>query len=306
MSFDHPARLVGGILVLVGFAALYAWLVRRRTLNDLAYSNVAFFLEAAKPRRWVPRALQALWLVALGAVVLGAGGPHMQVLVPLHDGNVFIAIDTSGSMSSTDVFPTRAAAAKNAARAFLSQSPQGTKIGLITFSGNAEVVLPLTADRQAQIAALDQIPAPDGATAIGDALAMAGRLLPPRGHRVVILITDGVNNSGTDPMEVAQWMGAHHIPVYTIGIGTPAGGLIPGTDEEATIDENALRGYAQASGGAYSRAENAVQLRETLERLGRITSLQPKRVDASFGFAIAGALGMLLAFLAGFGLGRYP
>jgi hypothetical protein len=105
---------------------------------------------------------------------------------------------------------------------------------------------------------------------------------------------------------MAQWLGAHHIPVYTVGIGTPAGGLIPGTNEEATIDEDALRGYAQASGGAYARAENATQLHDALARLGRITSLQAKRVDASFGFAIAGALGMLAAFLAGFGLGRYP
>jgi Ca-activated chloride channel family protein len=105
---------------------------------------------------------------------------------------------------------------------------------------------------------------------------------------------------------MAQWLGAHHIPVYTVGIGTPNGGLIPGTNEEATIDEDALRSYAQVSGGAYARAENAMQLRDALARLGRITSLQSKPVDASLGFAIAGGLGMLIAFLAGFGLGRYP
>ena len=107
-------------------------------------------------------------------------------------------------------------------------------------------------------------------------------------------------------MEVAQWLGAHHVPVYTVGIGTPNGGLIPGTNEEATIDEEALRGYASASGGAYARAENAGQLRDALARLGRITSLTRKPVDASLGFTIGGALGMLAAFLAGFGLGRYP
>jgi Ca-activated chloride channel family protein len=120
------------------------------------------------------------------------------------------------------------------------------------------------------------------------------------------LITDGVNNTGTDPLEMAQYLGAHHIPVYTVGIGTPNGGLIPGTNEEATIDEEALRGYALASGGAYARAENATQLRDALARLGRVTSLTRKPVDASLGFTIGGALGMLAAFLAGFGLGRYP
>lgn len=306
MSVDHPLRLLLGLAGLVAFALLYELLARRVTARDLAYSNVAFFLEAAKPRRWIPRALQAFWIVALGALVLGISGPHLTVLVPVRDGSVFICIDTSGSMGSTDVFPTRAQAAKAAARAFIEESPQGTKIGIISFAGAAGVVAPLNADHQAVIAALDSIPLPDGATAIGDALKQAAQLLPATGHRVVILITDGVNNSGTDPMEIAQWLGAHRVPVYTVGIGTPNGGLIPGTNEEATIDEGALRAYADASGGAYARAENATQLRDALTRLGRITSLTRKPVDASFGFAVGGAVGMLLAFLAGFGLGRYP
>jgi Ca-activated chloride channel homolog len=303
---DHPLRLMLGLTAVVLFGAFYELLSRRVTARDLAYSNVSFFVESAKPRRWVPRALQALWIAALAALVLGISGPHLSVPVPVRDGSVFICIDTSGSMASTDVFPTRGQAAKAAARAFISESPAGTKIGIISFAGAAGVVQPLSADHQAVIAALDQVPLPNGATAIGDALKLAAQLLPAVGHRVVILITDGVNNSGTDPLEVAQWLGAHHVPVYTVGIGTPNGGLIPGTDEEATIDEDALRGYADASGGAYARAENATQLRDALARLGRITSVQRKPVDASLGFAVAGALGMVLAFLTGFGLGRYP
>jgi len=115
-----------------------------------------------------------------------------------------------------------------------------------------------------------------------------------------------VNNTGTDPLEMSRWLGAHHVPVYTVGIGTPSGGLIPGTNEEATIDEDALRSYAQAAGGAYARAENATQLREALARLGRVASVQRRPVDASLPVAIVGALGMLGAFLAGLGLGRYP
>ncbi|MBV8067898.1 MAG: VWA domain-containing protein [Candidatus Eremiobacteraeota bacterium] len=276
------------------------------TASQLAYSNIAFFTEAVKPRRWIPRVLQGVWIVAFAALVLGISGPHLTVPVAVRDGSVFICLDTSGSMASTDVFPTRAQASKAAARAFISDSPPGTRIGIISFAGGAGVVQPLSADHQAVIAALDEVPLPNGATAIGDALKLAAQMLPPNGHRVVILITDGVNNAGSDPTEVAQWLGAHHIPIYTVGIGTPNGGLIPGTNEEATIDEDALRGYAGASGGAYARAENATQLQDALARLGRVTSLQRKPVDASLGFAVAGALGMLFAFLTGFGLGRYP
>jgi Ca-activated chloride channel family protein len=306
VSIDHPARLALGIVCVAIFALLYAWLARRSTARDLAYSNIAFFVDAAAPRRWVPRALAALWIVALGAIALGVSGPHLTLLVPARDGSAFICIDTSGSMASTDVFPTRAKAAKAAARAFIAESPPGIRIGVISFAGAAGVVAPLSADHAAVAAELEDVPSPDGATAIGDALKLAAQMLPQLGHRVVILITDGVNNAGTDPQEIAQWLGAHHIPVYTIGIGTPSGGLIPGTNQEATIDEDALRGYALASGGAYSRAENAGELRDALARLGRITSLQRKPVDASLGLTVAGALGMLAAFLAGFGLGRYP
>lgn len=306
MSVDHPARLLVGVLAIALFAVLYNVLQRRVTARDLAYSNVAFFLEAAKPRAWIPRALQALWLVALALVVLAAARPHVALPVPVRDGDVFICIDTSGSMASTDVTPTRAQAAKAAARAFIAGSPAGIRIGIIAFSGAAGVVAPLSADHQAVSAALDEVPLPNGATAIGEALKLAAQQFPVKGHRVVILITDGVNNSGTDPMEMAQWLGAHHVPVYTVGIGTPQGGLIPGTTQEATIDEEALRSYAEASGGAYARAENATQLRDALARLGRITSLQSKPIDASLPLAVTGAAGMLIAFLFGFGSGRYP
>jgi Ca-activated chloride channel homolog len=306
MSIDHPFRLAAGVVAVVAFALLYDRLQRRVTSRDLAYSSVAFFVEAAKPRQWIPRALQALWLVALGGLVLGLSGPHVTLPVPVRDGAVFICIDTSGSMASSDVVPTRAQAAKAAAQAFIAESAPGTRIGIISFAGAAAVVAPLSANHETVISALDAVPLPDGATAIGDALKLAAQMFPPTGHRVVILITDGVNNSGSDPGEIAQWLGAHHIAVYTVGIGTSNGGLIPGTNEEATIDEGALRAYAAASGGAYARAENATQLRDVLARWGRVTSVQRKPVDASLGFTIAGALGMLGAFLAGFGLGRYP
>ena len=306
MTIEHPLRLGLGVVALVIFAALHAAFARRATTQDLAYSNIRFFAEAAKPRTWIPRALQTLWVVAFAALILGVGGPHLQLMLPAHDGSVFICIDTSGSMAATDVFPTRAEASKAAARAFIAESPSGTKIGIISFAGAAAVVVPLNADRQAVLSGLDEVPPPNGATAIGDALALAARMLPPSGHRAIVLITDGVNNSGSDPMEVSQRLGSRKIPVYTVGIGTPNGGLIPGTNEEATIDEDALQGYAQASGGAYARVENATQLRDALSNLGRTTSLQRKSIDASLPFAVAGALGMACAFLAGLGLGRYP
>ena len=150
------------------------------------------------------------------------------------DGSVFICIDTSGSMASTDVSPTRAGAAQNAARAFIQQAPAGIKIGLITFSGDGR------ADRAAQRKQRN-----DDRRARSDSGAQRrnrdrGRAATGRDHSSrraviasVVLITDGVNNTGVDPQEMAQYFGAHHVPIYTIGIGTPNGDVIGGE----TVDD---------------------------------------------------------------------
>ena len=107
-------------------------------------------------------------------------------------------------------------------------------------------------------------------------------------------------------MDSARALGAAHIPVYTIGIGTNSGALIPGTLQAAGIDEDALRAYAAATGGAYSRADDAVQLREALARLGRSTSLTHANLDVSLPLALAGAALMAITFLSGMAAGRYP
>jgi Ca-activated chloride channel family protein len=158
-------------------------------------------------------------------------------------------------------------------------------------------IVPPTRDRDQTRAGLAAIPAPNGATAIGDALALAQRMLPKNGHRVVVLITDGENNAGMDPLQQAKLLAARAVTLYTIGIGTNSGALIPGTLQEAGIDEDALRSYARVTGGAYSRAEDAVQLHQALERLGRTTSFQRGTVDISLQAAAAGALLMVTTFL---------
>ncbi len=304
MSFDHPAYLIPAVILAVAVCALLFAAQRRMTARDLVYSNVAFFTDAVTPRPWIGRAFNATWIVALTLGAFAVAGPHVRMPVPARDGSVFVCIDTSGSMESTDVTPTRAGAAKSAADAFIDASPRGTRVGIIAFSSGAAVIQPLSADRATVKSALDEIPTPNGATAIGDALQLAARNLPPAGHRVVILITDGVNNAGSDPQEMAAYLGAHHIPVYTIGIGTPNGDIIGG--EQSTIDEDALRSYADASGGAYARAENASQLRSALAHLGGVTMLQQRDVAMALPFAaIAGGL-LVLAMITGFATGRVP
>lgn len=306
MSFEHPLRLLFAALACAAFFVLYRALEARRSRTTLLYSNLAFVLAATQARPIFTRLLAVAWLSAAALLAIAVSGPRLSLWVPVKDGSAVLCIDTSGSMAAVDVAPSRAAAAKSAALAFVGNLPPGNRVAVVTFSNGAGVLQPLTRDPSMVRAALDGIPPPNGATAIGDALLAAGNALPTRGHRVVILITDGVNNRGEDPLAAAQALGAKHIRLFTIGIGTNGGSIIPGTNAEAAIDEDALRAYAAAADGTYARAGDAGALRETLAALGRTTALEVKRVDAALPAAIAGAALMIVTLITSMAAGRYP
>jgi Ca-activated chloride channel homolog len=304
VTFDSPLRLLIGLFVAVAIVLLYRRAERRADAQSLRYSNLDFLNHALQPRTWPLRALRAAFIAALAALVAGVAGPRILLPVNIPDGYVFICIDTSGSMASTDVAPTRAQAALEAARAFINEAPAGLHIGLISFASDAEVVAPLSDDKDQTLAALARIPPPNGATAIGDALRLAASQFPPAGHSAVVLVTDGVSNTGVDPQQMAEYYAAHHVPIYTVGIGTPNGDVIGG--EAASIDENALRSYADTSGGAYARAGNAAELRDALAQLGHETAIASRPVGMGPAFLMTGACLLIAGILIGLSIGRLP
>ncbi len=307
MTFAHPLWLVVGILVAVAFLAVAHVGARRGAESALAYSNLDFF-ERATRRRIDPALVLAL-ACAAGIAAFGAAlaGPRFVASVPVRGGAVVLCVDTSGSMRATDVAPSRADAAAAAVRAFVDGVPDGTRLGIVAFASGAGVVQPLADDKDALRDAIGRIPPPNGGTAIGDALAAAARQLPPTGRRAIVLITDGVNNLGTDPLAAAREIGAAGIEIDTVGIGTSGSGqLIPGTAQEATIDEDALRTIAGSARGAYARANDADALRGRLAALANSTTREKKRIDASLPLALGGGLVVVLALAGGMLAGRFP
>ena len=306
MSFGAPAYL----LVAVALVAIGLWSLRRaqrmRNARDLAFSDLAFLRRSLGDRDVAGAVLRAGSIVGLALVGIALARPHLTLPEPIHDGAVVLCIDTSGSMASTDIAPTRALAARAAAKRFIEEMSSGERVAIVAFSGAASLVQPLTARHSIAVAALDTLPAPNGPTAIGDALALAGTLLGSHGPRTVVLVTDGVNNTGVDPYAAASSLGARGIVVDTVGIGTNSGSLIPGTSEAAGIDTGALRAYARAGGGRFVRVENASALRGALGALGRIAAFRPKSVDVSLGSALFGALLVALSAFAAVAFGRIP
>lgn len=306
MSFAHPFWLVGAAVAVAAFAWFYRLFERRREAQALAYSNLPFALGAMQPSRLPAIAMMTLWLIGVATLALSLAGPHFIARVPAKDTTVVLCIDTSGSMTAQDIAPTRWEAARAAAREFIDAVPSGTRVGIVSFSSGAFVIQAPTDDLDAARDALNRIPAPNGATAIGDALQAAASQMPSGGRRAIVLLTDGVNNRGSDPLEVSRQIGAQGIVISTVGIGTNSGAVIPGTAETAELDEQSLSTIASNGSGVYAQAQDAASLASIFRKLALDTVWEKRRIDGSFPFALGGGLLIVATFLAGLGTGKIP
>ena len=273
MSFAWPLAL----LSLAAAPALlggYRWLLRRRRKRAVRYSSVAL-LRTVLPRRtrWqrhLPIAMLLLSLVALG---FATGRPRVERSVPYSRNTIILALDVSGSMCSTDVKPNRLTAAQNAAREFVQKGSSGARMGLVVFSGFAELAVPPTTDRKALAAAIDSLTT-GRSTAIGSAMleslnAIAeidSQVSPvgdvpeeasppvagtPGAHGyvpdIVVLLTDGSNNRGIAPLAAAPYAVARGVRVYTIGFGTT--NPQPFNCTRAQLGGEAFAGFGRGPGG---------------------------------------------------------
>ena len=241
--------LLLGLIPLI--IAAYVLALRRRRRYALRYSSLALLRPALPQQSRFRRHLPfALLLVGLAGMIVALGRPVAIVVVPSSQTTVIVAIDVSGSMRSTDIKPSRIEAAQAAALDFIQRQRAGTQIGIVAFSGNAELVQAPTTDQEALQAAIDRL-FPQRSTAIGsgilesiDAIAEINpnvapsvgdpppAVLPtpvPKGTYapdIIVLLTDGVSNAGPLPLEAAQQAADRGVRVYTIGFGT-ANGTLP-------------------------------------------------------------------------------
>ena len=163
MTFTHPLWLFGAAIAVVAAAWFYRLFERRRDVQALAYSNLAFVSGATSPSKIPGIAMLALWLVGIATLAAALAGPHFVARVPAKDATVMLCIDTSGSMTAQDIAPTRWQAALDAARGFIDAVPQGTRIGIVSFSSGADVIAAPTDDLDAPLGIGTR---PSGATAI--------------------------------------------------------------------------------------------------------------------------------------------
>ncbi|GAA2492734.1 VWA domain-containing protein [Winogradskya humida] len=334
MSFSWPWALLA-LLAVPLLLALRWWLNRRRKRSAITVSSIAL-IRAALPGRtaWRRKIPVYLFLTGLLALAVGAGRPQASLSVPANNTSILLAIDVSGSMCTTDIAPNRLAVASDAAREFIKAQDDGTKIGLVAFSGISGLLVAPTTDKNALLDAMDTLKTARG-TAIGQAIltsldaiaennpevAATGIDLtdtPPNtlGDYVpdtIVVLTDGANSTGVDPVTAAEQAAARHVRVYTIGFGTtqPAqmvctpdqvsgdsfmgrgnrgGGGFGGGGRNQQIDEQALNSVADLTGGRYFRAEDADQLNDVLGDLPKEFGLHKQNVEITAWFLLAGFL----------------
>ncbi|MFN8456704.1 MAG: VWA domain-containing protein [Anaerolineae bacterium] len=281
------------LLLLLTPLALAGWMIwnhRRSQPATLQYSDVRLTAHLSPSLRQRARfLLPVLRLLALTLLIVGLARPQSGSAreVVLGEGiDIVIALDISGSMAALDFDPNRLGAAKRVIHDFI-QERKYDRLGFVIFASEAFSQVPPTMDYKVLERVVDDTQVSwdiglDSGTAIGLGLANAANMLrdSKAESRVIVLLTDGANNSGQiDPMTAAQIAKALKIRVYTIGAARPGPAALPFPDgrveyRDSEIDEETLRQIADTTGGLYFRAEDDQGLREIYDTINKLERSQ--------------------------------
>ena len=327
MFFEYPALL--WLLVIPAFMLVhYVYIEVSGRRPHLRVPDIKFWKAGGRSVLGVIRHLPFLLrTIALVMIIIAIARPRSSTKMDKIDTegiDIVLAMDVSTSMLARDFTPDRISAAKDIAIEFISQRPSD-RMGIVVFAGESYTQCPLTTDRATLINLMKEIETgliEDG-TAIGNGLATAVARMQNSDakSRVVILLTDGANNSGEiTPQTAADIAKTYGIRVYTIGVGangtapypvmTPWG--VQMQNVEVEIDENLLKNIAETTGGRYFRATDNTKLSEIYSEINKMEKARttidsfPIYKELFTGFALIALACLLLEVLISFILRRLP
>ena len=314
----------GWLWLLALLPVALAWRGRKGPVAAIQYSNVALARQVARQTRsragrwvwWLPIVAAALMILGLARPQLGRG----RADVPASGIDIMLALDVSGSMQALDFKlhgqpANRIDVVKSVVSQFISERPND-RLGIIAFAGLPYLVSPLTLDHDWLQQNLDrvQVAGVEDGTAIGSAIAACANRLrgTPAKSKVIVLLTDGMNNSGKiSPLAAAEAAKTLGIKVYTIAAGVRGEAPIPVKDElgntqlvmaQVDVDETTLRQIAAETGAKFYRATDTDSLKQIYAQINGLEKTKQvargfARYQELFGWAIIPALGLLgLAF----------
>lgn len=312
MTFLSGWRLV---LLIAPALLLVAYLVvqRRRHAQLLRFTSVDL-LDSVAPKRsgWQRHLPAGALLLSLVVLTFAFAQPAMAMRTAKQRATIVLALDTSASMSATDVAPSRLEAMEERASVFVRAVPKNVQIGLVTFDGSAALLVPPSTDTAPVLAALKSLAVGGGtATADGITTALSAIAGVPKGTdgtatpAVIVLMSDGTptiagGGGGGDPVAAADSAAAdaksQSVPIDTIAFGTANGVVnVAGQEIPVPCDPQAMTQIATESGGRTFTAETASELGSIYDQIGRDVGFTVETKDLTAIFAGAALLIALMA-----------
>jgi Ca-activated chloride channel homolog len=307
VSFREPF-LLALLAAIPLVAALLVWWRRRRASGGIPFPDLAMVAVAdpgPRLRRFLPAALA---LLALTGFTFALARPEIPRSQPRERATIMLAIDVSGSMAAADIEPYRLRAAQDAALRFADEVPRQYQVGLVSFSGQANLLVAPTTDREALRRAIEGLE-PEGATAMGEAIETAldairatqpGRAedgLPLDAARIVVL-SDGATTVGTPPSAAAEDARRAGVPIFSVALGTPDGVLFNG--QPVPPDVEGMKQIASITGGQSYESTDAGSVRQVYAHLGSFIGTEKVRSEITAWPAGIGALLLVLAGIAAY------
>lgn len=318
MFFEYP-KLLWLLFLLLPLVALYVWREIKGRQPSLTVSNsIPWRLKGSSVKSWLRHLPFVLRMVAIAAIIVAIARPRSSQdfeKIDTEGIDIVLDMDVSTSMLARDFKPDRIGASKDIAIEFIASRPSD-RIGIVVFAGESYTQCPVTTDRITLINMMKEVQTGliDDGTAIGNGLATAVARLKDSDakSKVVILLTDGVNNSGEiAPLTAAEIAKTYDVRVYTIGVGamgtapypvmTPWG--VEVRNIEVEIDEELLRQIADMTGGKYFRATDNTKLLEIYDEINKMEKNKttvdsfPIYSELFMKFAIIALLALLLEFV---------
>ena len=295
MIFRFVSPWLLSLLFLLPLLAAWPMVTKQWRPSALRYADVRLVNKPIRSWRVYARpVLTLLRMLVIALVIVALARPQTgqaREIVTGEGVDIALALDISGSMASLDFEPqNRLEAAKGVIDDFVGKRPYD-QIGLVVFASNAFNQSPPTVDHNVLLRLLNRTQLAtelgiDDGTAIGMGLANAANMLKDSqaDSKVVILLTDGVNNAGQiDPLTAAEAANSLDIKVYTIGMGRPGQVPVPAVDvfgreqvvyQESALDEETLREIARATGGRYYRAIDTTELQQIYDEINGLEQSQ--------------------------------
>lgn len=309
----------------------YAWMIDRRYRYAIRMSNLALAREAASHQSpWRRHLPFSLFLFALISLIIAMCRPVMTLSVPSKQGTIILALDVSRSMCSTDIRPTRLQALEATMLQFVAAQSSSTRIGVVVFSDFAELIQSPTNDKTVVNQAIKSLMT-GWARAIGDGIyesldviaseegsklsnGSAATPTLPAGYApyIIILVTNGVNNTGPSPLHAARLAADRGIRIYTIGLSSPSGplatscqssdptgfgeGLQHSVAGPSGVDAQTLEQIATLTGGKYFPALGLSGLKNVFQNAHLQSILINESIELTVAFAGLGALFAMISF----------